>query len=89
MLWLDCGFSGHELNPIESLKSVRVPIYFCHGVADKVTPFEEGEAVYKAYNGPKWCYWVDDATHLSLSDQAQQEYFLRMRAFIKEHLPPR
>src|SRR5262249_41019797 len=61
--WLDCGFWGQDINPIEGLAGVRVPVYFCHAREDRVVPFAEGQALYEAYAGPKGCWWVEDAAH--------------------------
>jgi hypothetical protein len=31
LAWLDCGVWAPDINPIDHLEQVRIPIYFCHG----------------------------------------------------------
>src|SRR5262249_48957315 len=56
--WLDCGFWGQDINPVERLGRVRLPIYFCHAREDELVPFAEGKALYDAYGVPKQHWWV-------------------------------
>jgi alpha-beta hydrolase superfamily lysophospholipase len=87
LAWLDCGFWGPDINPIDRLERVRIPIYFCHGLADELVPFSEGKQLYDGYNGPKACYWVEDAHHYDLRRRNKQEYLYRLRKFLAESLP--
>lgn len=89
MCWIDCGFWGSEINPIECLREVRIPIYFVHGRDDDLIPFSNGEAVFEAYQGPKECFWVENADHFSLQAVATEEYISRLREFLTKHLGER
>jgi alpha-beta hydrolase superfamily lysophospholipase len=84
--WLDCGFWGQDINPVEGLAGVRVPVYFCHAREDRVVPFAEGQALYQAYAGPKWCWWVEDAAHHNIRQRHRDEYLRRLRAFVEDRL---
>ena len=84
--WLDCGVHGQDINPVEALKGLRVPIYFCHAREDRLVPFAEGQALYDAYGGPKDCWWVADATHFNVRQRHPQEYARRLRAFFEGRL---
>jgi fermentation-respiration switch protein FrsA (DUF1100 family) len=86
LAWLDCGFWGPDLNPIDSLEQVRIPIYFCHGLADELVPFSEGKRLYDGYEGPKACYWVEAAHHYDLRRRNKKEYLDRLRKFLVESL---
>ncbi len=83
----DCGFRTTDINPIDRLKDVRVPIYFCHWRGDPVTSFEEGQELFDAYQGPKRNYWVDDTSlEQTLSPAGRREYYRRLYQFVNECL---
>jgi alpha-beta hydrolase superfamily lysophospholipase len=84
--WLDCGFWGSEICPINQLKQVNVPIYFCHGMADELVPLSEGQALFAAYQGPKECYWVSGATHYDVRRLNKVEYFGRLEHFFSKEI---
>jgi fermentation-respiration switch protein FrsA (DUF1100 family) len=84
--WVDCGFWARRINPIDSLHEVRVPIYFVHGRRDELVPCADGEALYAAYAGPKWCWWVRNATHYDVRQRHREEYLRKLRAFLKDRL---
>ncbi len=87
MIRLDCGFQTADINPIDRLKSVRVPIFFCHWRGDPVTSFDEGRELFEAYQGPKGNYWVDDTSlEQSLSPAGRREYYRRLYQFVNECL---
>jgi fermentation-respiration switch protein FrsA (DUF1100 family) len=93
LAWCDCGFRLRDINPIYRLHGIEVPIYFCHARQDGLIPFSEGEALYAAYRGPKWCWWVEGATHYSVRQRHRHEYQRRLRGFLegclsgREHPP--
>jgi uncharacterized protein len=74
--WADCG----------SLKQVQVPIYFVHGQRDELVPFADGEALYESYAGPKWHWWVENATHYDVRQKHREEYLQRFSAFLEDRL---
>jgi alpha-beta hydrolase superfamily lysophospholipase len=84
--WVDCGFWGGDINPVDRLAEVKVPICFCHGRADDRIPFADGQALYDAYRGPKRCFWVEDGTHDDLRTRHEEVYFKRLQLFFEEHL---
>jgi fermentation-respiration switch protein FrsA (DUF1100 family) len=83
--WIDCGFHVRDINPIDRLAGVRVPIYFCHARQDELVPFAEGEALYAAYTGPKEHWWVE-ATHYNVRQRHRDEYLRRLRSFLESCL---
>ena len=60
-----------------------VPIYFCHAQEDELIPPEEGQALYAAYRGPKWHWWVENATHYDVRQRNHSEYLERLRNFLE------
>src|SRR5262249_282114 len=54
-----------------------------HGQFDELVPFADGQALYAAYAGPKWHWWVKNATHYNVRQRHHQEYLQRLRAFVE------
>lgn len=86
--WLDTGFWGPSANPVESLNGLTVPVYFCHAVEDKLVPLDQGEALYDAYSGPKWAWWVAGATHYNVRQRNREEYLRRLANFLECLISP-
>jgi fermentation-respiration switch protein FrsA (DUF1100 family) len=86
LAWLDCGFRSVDICPIDGLVGSSVPIYFCHARGDRLVPFREGQALYDAYGGPKWHWWVADAGHYNVRQRHRGEYLRRLRDFVEECL---
>jgi fermentation-respiration switch protein FrsA (DUF1100 family) len=72
-----------------------VPIYFCHAQDDALIPLAEAVALFDSYQGPKYCYWVEGATHHNARQHGREEYLRRLRTFLQDCLnmthqaPPR
>jgi hypothetical protein len=54
-----------------------------------LTEFDEAQAVYNAYEGPKWHYWIDESVSHGLSKSAHTAYFRRLRQFFEQRLSAR
>jgi fermentation-respiration switch protein FrsA (DUF1100 family) len=83
---LACGLCIGAINPVSSLRGVRVPIHFCHGCKDELVPVAEGKRLYESDVGPKRCWWVANATHYNVRQRNQQEYLSRLRSFFVDCL---
>jgi uncharacterized protein len=86
LAWLDSGLWAPDVNPVEALRWVGVPICFCHGTADELVPPGEGQVLCAAYNGPRAWYWVEGATHYNVRQRNRADYLRRLRNFFE--LPP-
>lgn len=86
LTWADCGYWGTNINPIDALDRITLPLYFVHGRNDELVPFAEGQSLYERYNGPKWHYWVPSGTHFELMKYAGEEYFQRLEQFLRAQL---
>ncbi len=84
--WVDCGMFIGSINPVEAIQGVDVPIYFCHGQSDELVPPSEGESLYEAYHGPRWCWRVAGASHYRVRQRNHEEYLRRLRSFLLEQL---
>lgn len=80
--WLDTGFWGPSVIPLECVRGVSVPIYFCHAKKDELVPLGQGQALFDAYVGPKWNWWVADASHYNVRQRNREEYLRRLREFF-------
>ncbi len=86
LMWADCGMLSRKINPLDAIQRIRVPIYFCHSKSDRLTEFDEAQAVYEAYQGPKWNYWIDESPSSGLSKTAHDQYFRRLQKFLEQRL---
>ncbi len=84
--WLDCGLCVPGANPVESVGQARAAVYFCHGRQDELVPFTEGEALYEAHAGPKWHWWVENASHYNVRQRNAEEYLRRLGVFFEGRL---
>jgi fermentation-respiration switch protein FrsA (DUF1100 family) len=84
--WVDCGFWAQDIRPIDALRQVRVPLYFVHGQRDELVPFADGQALYAACAGARWCWWVQNATHYDVRQRHREEYLQKLRTFLEERL---
>ncbi len=80
--WLDTGFWGPSANPVECVRGVSVPIYLCHAMKDELVPLGQGQALFDAHAGPKWNWWVADASHYNVRQRNRDEYLRRLRGFF-------
>lgn len=85
-MWLDSGFTPLDVNPIDAIKNVRTPIGFCHGTADDLVFFREGEDLWNAYQGPKEHYWIEGAGHGALRNVAGLEYDALFAKFVAKYV---
>jgi uncharacterized protein len=86
LAWMDCGFWGPSLNPINGLEGLAVPIFFCHGEKDRLVPCEQGRELYDTCVGPKWHWWVEDAAHYNIRQRHPAEYRCRIEGFVEDCL---
>ena len=80
---LDCGVSPEEINPIDQLHKINLPIMFVHGRQDELIPFTQGELLYETYGGSKQYFWVEGANHFNLFYVCRDEYLSRLSAFLR------
>jgi pimeloyl-ACP methyl ester carboxylesterase len=84
--WLDCGVWVPGVNPVEALAGSHVPVHFCHGREDRLVPFSEAEALYRAHPGPRQHWWAENASHYNVRQRNPEEYLGRLRAFLESCL---
>lgn len=55
---------GEESDPVQALKSLRMPVTLIHGSADRVIPIAHGEALYAAAAAPKRWMRIEGGSHM-------------------------
>ncbi|MCP4219359.1 MAG: alpha/beta hydrolase, partial [bacterium] len=58
------GISTRDLRPIDGIRKVRCPVFIIGGEADRRTPLNETECLYKNAAGPKKIWIVRNAGHV-------------------------
>lgn len=69
-------FSLKEEDTVSSLKNVRIPILFVHGLIDDIVPCKNTLINYEKYNGPKRMEIYKEATH-GISYLTETERYLK------------
>lgn len=70
-----------KFNNLSRMEHVHCPVLVIHGQADSIIPPWHGQALYKAANEPKMCYWVADANHNDLLEYAGAQYWATLVKF--------
>ena len=65
--WPGLGRPFHSVGKVSNITS---PALFIHGNADKVVPYEQGRALYKAYRSPNKTFkTIKDGSHNQIGDE--------------------
>lgn len=76
-----------RLNSARTIESIRCPLLQCHGTADRVIPFEQGEKLHAAATSaaPKTFIRLPKLGH---NDQPTEEYDRALTKFLRTLPPP-
>ena len=80
------GLSTHELQPIERIRTVGIPIFVIAGTEDQHTTLAESLRLFGAANPPKEWWGVEGAAHIDLHHFAPQVYEERVLEFFARTL---
>lgn len=72
---------GDRFRNIAKIGEVDCPVLIIHGRNDRIVPFSNGPALYRAAPEPKRKYWVEEAGHNGLWLAAGSEYDEVLREF--------
>lgn len=72
---------GDRFRNIDKIGDVECPVLVIHGRNDRIVPFSNGPALYRAAPEPKRKYWVEGAGHNGLWLDAGPEYDEVLREF--------
>lgn len=72
--------SGRELNSVEALRGLNIPVLHLHGERDRTIPFRLGKRLHAALAGPKTWVAFPNAVHSLPTDQVLPH----IRAFLSK-----
>ena len=77
------GYDFKEANPLEAVKSAKVPMLFVHGSGDTFVPFFMVHELYEAYGGPyKDLLVIEGAGHARCSVLGWEDYEKKLDEFL-------
>lgn len=79
------GYDLRETDVRPSLAASNKPILFVHGQEDRTVPFFNGEALYRAYRGPKECLFVNGARHVESMYVASADYAQKLDRMMETY----
>ena len=82
------GFKASAVSPLESVRSVHVPILIVHGTADERIKASYSELIFKNANEPKELWLLPNARHHDMAEIGGEEYLRRICTFFETHLQP-
>ncbi|GJL55939.1 MAG: hypothetical protein NPIRA02_30710 [Nitrospirales bacterium] len=85
-LQLQYGIDLKELRPIDSIRSLDIPVFVIGGTRDQHTLPSETKALFAAANSPKELWLVKGAHHQDIHQFAPADYETRLLAFLNAHL---
>lgn len=72
-----------EFDTLSKLPKLRLPLLVVHGTGDRIVPFEMGERLFQAAQGPKRFIRVEGGSHHNLSSVAAEEYRAALRELFR------
>jgi fermentation-respiration switch protein FrsA (DUF1100 family) len=72
-----------KYDTIDLIEKVTVPKLIIHGEHDEIIPLWMGERLYEAAPPPKEFYLIRDATHNDTYLVGGEDYFIKLKEFIK------
>ncbi|MEX1275654.1 MAG: alpha/beta hydrolase [Bacteroidota bacterium] len=81
-------FLKTQLNSVEKIKGVRMPLLMLHGNRDSIIPLGLGRKLYDAADGPKEFYTIEGADHNDTWLVGGEAYFNAISRFSLALFPP-
>jgi dipeptidyl aminopeptidase/acylaminoacyl peptidase len=82
------GFKASAVSPLESVRSVHVPLLIVHGAADERIKASYSELVYRNANEPRELWLLPNARHHDMAEIGGEEYLRKICSFFETHLQP-
>ncbi len=79
-----CGFSMEKINPVEVVKTSKIPTLFIHGTLDRTIPCEMTLDMYKCKVGIKKLLIVEGGSHINCYSLAKKKYEIEVDDFLQE-----
>jgi fermentation-respiration switch protein FrsA (DUF1100 family) len=71
-----------RFDSISKIGSIRVPMLFVHGTADRIVPYQMSERLHEAAIGPKKLLIVPDGGHSNIGRVAAERYGAAVAEFV-------
>lgn len=76
-----------DIQPIDAVKNISVPVLLIHGTEDTVTPPESSQYIYDAIPHEKKALWyIEGLGHCEAPDLMEKEYFEGIYQFINTYV---
>ena len=76
-----------EIQPVNSVKNITVPVLLIHGTEDKVTSPQSSQYIYDAIPHEKKALWyIEGLGHCKAPDLMEKEYFDGIYQFISTYV---
>ena len=79
------GYDLRDTDVRPSLAASDKPILFVHGRQDPTVPFANSEELFASYQGPKDCFFVDDAWHVECMYVDPEGYAKKLDEMIEKY----
>lgn len=83
---LCCGVWPGKTDALEYLKETKLPIFFSHGKADRLVPYEMTQAAYDACASEKHLFTGENAGHGASALAEQKRYYSELETFLAPFL---
>ena len=80
------GIWPGKTDAVEYLKETELPIFFSHGKADRLVPYEMTERAYEACASPKHLFTCENAGHGASALVARERYYAELEKFLAPYL---
>lgn len=71
-----------RFNSLSKLKSLKLPILFLHGTADKTVPVAMSQQLYEAASQPKSLHLIPNADHVRIYRPGKDSYLKAIQQFV-------
>ncbi|MFQ9520761.1 MAG: alpha/beta hydrolase, partial [Turicibacter sp.] len=78
-----------DIQPVDAVKNISVPVLLIHGTDDKVTPPESSQYIYDAIpHENKKLWYIEGLGHCEADSLIEKEYFDGIYQFINTYVKP-
>lgn len=82
------GFKASAVSPLESIRSIAIPLLIAHGTADDRINSRYSERLFENANQPKELWLIPNARHDNMAEVGGDEYLNKLCAFFEKNLAP-
>ena len=83
---MKAGFSYYDVNPIDAVDKIKIPVLFVHGIADGFIPYTMTQEMYDACNSEKDILLVEHAGHTGSYRKNSEGYEKKILEFCDKYM---